>query len=153
MKQEYKLKKKEKKKKPIILKLKICEYPGCDECPGTGTPGYWMNHPEAWPVNQITIGGTTYTRYVAIVWMKMPVKGNKTLTMFPALVSAKLNVLAGNDDSCIKDTIAEADAWMAQHPVGGSKVKGNSTAWKEGEPLYFDLDDYNNGLLCAPHRD
>ena len=21
-------------------------------CPGTGTPGYWMNHPEAWPVSR-----------------------------------------------------------------------------------------------------
>ncbi len=27
--------------------------------PGTGTPGYWKNHPEAWPVDYIKIGYTT----------------------------------------------------------------------------------------------
>lgn len=36
--------------------------------PGKGvrTPGYWMNHPEAWPFNSITIGGVTYTTAQAI---------------------------------------------------------------------------------------
>lgn len=120
--------------------------------PGTGTPGYWMNHPEAWPVDEIEIGGVVYSKDEAIAYMKDPVKGDKTFTMFPALVAAKLNVLIGNDDSCVADTIAAADAWMAQYPIG-SDVPGNSDAWKDGEPLYKTLDDYNNGLLCAPHRD
>ena len=124
---------------------------------GTGTPGYWKNHPEAWPVDEITIGGVTYSKEDAIVLMDHPTKKDKTYTMFQALVAAKLNVLIGNDDSCIADTIAAADDWMAPPPIGygpvGSGVSGNSAAWKEGEPLYLDLDDYNNGLLCAPHRD
>src|SRR6185295_7670920 len=30
--------------------------------PGTGTPGYWKNHPAAWPVASITVGGITYTK-------------------------------------------------------------------------------------------
>ena len=29
------------------------------ERPGTGTIGYWKNHPEAWPVEEITIGRKT----------------------------------------------------------------------------------------------
>lgn len=119
--------------------------------PGTGTPGYWKNHPQAWPVNTITIGGRTYTKAQAISWMGKAEKGDKTLTMFRALVAAKLNVLVGNESSCISSTIAAADAWMAAHPVG-SKVKAASAAWKAGEPLYLKLDRYNNGLLCAPHR-
>jgi hypothetical protein len=123
------------------------------EAPGTGTPGYWKNHPEAWPVDEITIGGLVYTRAEAISFMMDPVAGDKTFTMFPALVSAKLNVLAGNDDTCIADTIAAADAWMASYPVG-SGVEGSSPAWKEGEPLYEDLDLYNNGDLgCVFPRD
>jgi hypothetical protein len=69
------------------------------------------------------------------------------------LVSAKLNVMVGNDDSCIADTIAAADAWMAMYPVG-SGVAASSPAWKQGEPLYEELDMYNNGKLdCAFHRD
>lgn len=122
------------------------------EQPGAGTPGYWMNHPDAWPVDEITIGGVVYPKAEAIDIMKDPVKGDKTYTMFPALVAAKLNVLIGNDASCIAGTIAAADAWMAQYPVG-SGVAGSSSAWKAGEPLYEYLDDYNNGLLCAPSRD
>ena len=37
--------------------------------PGTGTPGYWKNHPDAWPVAVITIGGETYTKGDAIAIM------------------------------------------------------------------------------------
>ena len=44
---------------------------------------------------------------------------DKTTTMFSSLVSAKLNVLVGNDSSCVSSTITDADAWMATYgPVG-----------------------------------
>jgi len=119
---------------------------------GTGTPGYWMNHPEAWPVELITIGGKTYTKADAIKYMKAPTKTDKTYTMFQALVAAKLNVLSGNVSDCIDATIAAADQWMATNYLGRG-ISGSSTAWKIGEPLYMLLDDYNNGLLCAPSRD
>ena len=121
--------------------------------PGTGTPGYWKNHPEAWPVEEITIGGVIYTKEDAIDIIKMP-DGDKTYTIFRALVSAKLNVLIGNDDSCIADTISDADVWMETYGPVGSGIHASSDAWKEGEPLYWELDDYNNGELpCAFPRD
>ncbi|WP_369799647.1 hypothetical protein [Methanosarcina sp. MTP4] len=127
------------------------------DAPGVGTPGYWKNHPEAWPVDEIEIGGIIYPRDDAIDYMMDPVKKDKTFTMFPALVAAKLNVLIGNEyDKCAEeagiDFIAEADAWMEENPIG-SKVKGNSKEWKEGEPLYEWLDWYNNGYcFWAPER-
>jgi len=122
--------------------------------PGTGTPGYWMNHPEAWPVEGITIGGKLYTNAHAIALMKKSTTTDVTYILFQALVAAKLNVLIGNDPSCIEGTIAEADAWMTAYPVG-SKVKagGKNSPWRTGEPLYLKLDSYNNGLDCAPSRD
>jgi len=120
--------------------------------PGTGTPGYWKNHPSAWPVSSITIGGITYTKAQAIRLMGTPEKGDKTLTVFRHLVSAKLNVLIGNASGCIDGDIATADAWMALHPVK-SGVSGGSAAWAEISGVATKLDDYNNGLLCAPHRD
>jgi hypothetical protein len=129
--------------------------------PGAGTPGYWKNHPEAWPVDEITIGGVFYDRgwnrkkdkETAVWWMDQDDKHDKTITMFRSLVAAKLNVLIGNDSSCIADTILAADAWMATYGPVGSGVRANSAAWKDGEPLYLELDDYNNGFLCAPARD
>lgn len=121
-------------------------------CVGTGTIGYWKNHSEAWPVESITIGGKTYTKAQAISKMQQAVAGDKTVSMFSQLVAAKLNVLLGNVSSCIADTITAADAWLVKYPFG-SCVSGSSYAWYVGEPLHNKLDDYNNGRLCAPHRD
>jgi hypothetical protein len=122
------------------------------ENPGTGTQGYWKNHPDAWPVESITIGGISYTKAAAIEWMQASGRGDKTYGMFEQLVAAKLNVEIGNDSSCIASEIAAADLWMAAHPID-SGVRANSDAWKNsGSDLHGDLDDYNNGRLCAPHR-
>lgn len=124
--------------------------------PGTGTPGYWMNHPSAWPGwpnASIVIGGRTYGEATAIANMKAPTAKDVTYTMFQALVSAKLNLLIGNDSSCIASIISAADAWMATYPVGsGVKAGGSTSPWRVGEPLYETLDLYNNGGMCAPHR-
>lgn len=120
--------------------------------PGTGTPGYWKNHPEAWPVTDITIGGVVYSKSTAIAYMASG-DGDKTLTMFRALVAAKLNVLIGNDASCIASTISAADTWMSTYGPVGNGVRARSMAWKSGEPLYWALDAYNNGDRCAPARD
>ncbi len=124
------------------------------DSPGTGTPGYWMNHPEAWPVSSITIGGRGYTMDEAIMFMKAPVANDKTYTMFAALVAAKLNVMIGNDASCASAAIAAADAWIAPYRIGLDPVSagGKNSPWRTGEPLYLILDNYNNGLLCAPPR-
>lgn len=122
------------------------------EQPGTGTAGYWKNHPEAWPVEEIIVGGMIHSRDDAIELMRTPGKGDKTYNMFRTLVAAMLNVMIGNDSSCIEDVIVAADDWMALYPVG-SGVRANSDAWQENQWLHQALDQYNNGLLCAPPRD
>jgi len=119
--------------------------------PGTGTPGYWKNHPDAWPVTSITVGGKTYTEAQAISWLGKVGK-DKTTTMFSSLVPAMLNVLIGNDGSCVNGAIADGNAWMALYGPVGSNVAASSPAWLAGEPIHQTLDAYNNGLLCAPHR-
>jgi hypothetical protein len=119
---------------------------------GAGTPGYWKNHPEAWPVQEITIGGIPYSKDDAIKIMDAQHRGDMTYVMFAHLVAVKLNVANGAASSCIVDTIAAADDWMAQYGPVGSNVRAGSDAWKVGEPIKNTLDDYNNGLLCAPPR-
>jgi hypothetical protein len=121
------------------------------QSPGTGTPGYWKNHPEAWPVNSITVGGVPYTRDEAIAWLGKVGK-DKTTTMFASLVSAMLNRLIGNDSSCVTSSITYANAWMATYGPVGSNVPASSDAWALGEPWHQQMDAYNNGRLCAPHR-
>ena len=46
------------------------------------------------------IGGVSYTKAKAIEWLKKVGK-DKSTTMFSSLVPAKLNVLIGNDGSCV----------------------------------------------------
>src|SRR5215471_530349 len=103
------------------------------QSPGTGTPGYWKNHPDAWPVDSITVGGKIYTKAEAIAWLGKVGK-DKSTTMLSSLVPAMLNGLIGNDTSCVDATIAAADAWMKTYPVG-SNIAGSSAAWQAGEPL------------------
>jgi SdrD B-like domain len=119
--------------------------------PGTGTPGYWKNHPDAWPLPGVTVGGVYYPEADAIKWLGRVGK-DKTTTMFSSLVSAILNVYIGNDSSCVATTIAAAHTWMATYGPVGSNVAASSYAWSVGEPLHRQMDSYNNGLLCAPHR-
>jgi hypothetical protein len=117
---------------------------------GTGTPGYWKNHPEEWPAG-IAIGGDYYTTSAAIAKMGK-VSGDKTLSMFAALVSAILNTtVVSNNATCISDTITSAQTWMTTYKVG-SGVKASSAAWALAQEWHQRLDDYNNGKLCAPHR-
>jgi uncharacterized repeat protein (TIGR01451 family) len=120
---------------------------------GTGTIGYWKNHPEAWPVAEISVGGHSYSRDEALTIMGTPGRGDKTYDLFRQFVAARLNVLAGSDASCVTGMLAAADAWLSQHPPG-SAVRSVNPAWRNpGAGLHASLDDYNNGLLCAPHRD
>lgn len=116
----------------------------------TRTQGYWRNHPDAWPVENITIGNVTYTKAQAIEIMDHNSKKDMTYQMFQQLVATKLNLIRGTASGCLNDTVDLADQWMEDYPVG-SGVTGDSEAWTIGEPLKDILDDYNNGLLCAPH--
>jgi uncharacterized repeat protein (TIGR01451 family) len=132
---------------PVVVKV-----PCVTESPGTGTPGYWKNHPEAWPVDVLDVGGVTYTKDEAIALLTKKVKGidKKAHTLFRALVATKLNVLIGNEFSCVADAVNEADAWLTANPLDERVGKKE---WKQIEPTKDELDAYNNGLLCAPSRD
>lgn len=127
---------------------------------GTGTPGYWQSHPENWPdwpdaLNKgIMIGDTFYTQAEALLLIRSATAKDMRNHMFAALAAAKLNVMSYSDPSCIMETIIAADKWMADYgPIpGGTPVRAKDDIWQsEGASLRTRLDDYNNGLLCAPY--
>lgn len=111
-------------------------------CPRS--PGYWKNHPDAWPVESLTLGGVTYTKAEAIEMMKSS-DGDKRTTMFRSLAAAALNIHSGCECSCICEVANAADEWLTE--FGGSSVAASSDAWKCGEPLYWCLDAFNNGMM------
>ena len=120
-------------------------------CRGTATPGYWKNHPDSWPVETLVIGGQTYTREELIAILCNGGRGDKTYTLFHALLAARLNILSGCSAACVTAAVTAADEWLVTYPLD-SNVRGSSRAWRLGEPLSLKLDMYNNGLLCVRSR-
>jgi len=128
---------------------------------GTGTPGYWKNHPGEWENVEIEIGTETYTQARALPIMDGPVKGDKWITMFKAYVAAYLNVEIGNCRPCCDyegrtcdSNLDSALGWLVYNQ-GLRPVKARDDEWQysHGEAKYWCLDDYNNGLLDMPSRD
>ncbi|WP_336359346.1 hypothetical protein [Haladaptatus sp. ZSTT2] len=83
--------------------------PGTVSAAGCGTvvcarsPGYWKNHPEAWPVETVKIGGLEMDKdYWIENLLKQPVEGDKNRILAKSLLAAKLNQYAGAEDSCIR---------------------------------------------------
>jgi hypothetical protein len=123
----------------------------CDPGSGpAGSAGYWQNHPDAWCVPSITIGGVFYTEADAIATMRHATNKDMTYQMFAQLVAAELSVNCfHSDQTCVIDAMQAADAWMVDHPVG-SNVAAKSNAWKAITSVYNTLVNYNTGTLCAP---
>jgi hypothetical protein len=72
--------------------------------------------------------------------------------MFAALV-AKLNAAIGCTTSAFRETIVAADAWMSLYPSEPAWPPADPLAVADGRSRSFLPDQYNNGLLCVPHRD
>jgi len=89
----------------------------------------------------------TYTKAQAIYWLGKVGK-DKTTTMFSSLVPAMLNILIGNDGTCVSAAIAAGNAWMATYGPVGSGVPGGSAAWAAGEPTHMTLEPTTT-VCCA----
>jgi hypothetical protein len=108
----------------------------------TLTQGFWKNHPDAWPVGSLLIGGVSYTESQLIDILNTPPRGDATYILIHQLIAAKLNVANGADSSSIASTITAADNYLAAHPLG-SNPKG--AAQTQGTSLANTLDSYNSG--------
>lgn len=127
------------------------ECPTCPTCGGvTATKGYWKNHPEAWPVSSLTIGGKLRDKTTLMAWLA-GTGSDKFNIVASQLVASMLNVANNAEDDCISSTIAAASNWIGTYEA--SRPIGGGSAADIGVPLAGKLDDYNNGRLCAPHRD
>ncbi|NIO29552.1 MAG: hypothetical protein GTO29_13475 [Candidatus Latescibacteria bacterium] len=122
----------------------------CDGNGGCGTPGFWKNRPDEWPVDELTLGGVLYNKAQLMAIFDMPTRGDITIILAQHLIAAKFNLLTGGDGSIIGD-IAAADAYLASYPIGS---KPNGLIKTEGGNIKDELVDYNetcpDGPLSAP---
>src|SRR5579859_6044248 len=87
---------------------------GADTGGCTFTQGYWKNHPSAWPVTSLTIGGVSYTEAQLLTIFGDAPGGDASLILAHQLIAALLNVDNGAVPSAtVQQAINDAQAWMA----------------------------------------
>lgn len=116
----------------------------------TYTQGYWKNHPEEWPLDNIDLGSVTYTRDESIAILEAPPCCDATLILAHQLIAAKLNVANGADPSDAAETIADADTWLTAHPLGSQPPNPER---QEALALAENLEGYNAGFTGPGHCD
>ncbi len=104
--------------------------------------GYWITHPEEWPVEELTIGETVYPKQQLLDFLNTNPKGDATYILLHQLIPAKLNFITSMVGGNVQEIIAAADAWLIANPIGskpGQPVKDEGLAIKD------QLWDYNEG--------
>jgi hypothetical protein len=124
----------------------IPNYTTGDNC--TFTQGYWKNHPEAWPVGSLKIGGVTYTKQQLLDILRTPPKGNATYILIHQLIAALLNQANGANTSVVNQTIANAQAFLVAHPLGSNLSPAHRLI---AIKLASILDLFNNGIIGSGH--
>jgi hypothetical protein len=108
----------------------------------TFTLGYWLNHPDAWPVSSLTLGTVSYTKTQLLQILGTAPAGNGLIQLARQLIAAKLNVASGA--SPVPGAIASADALIGGKvvpPVGSGFLSPASTSTLIGQ-----LNDFNTGV-------
>lgn len=109
-----------------------------DFCPHGS--GFWKNHPTEWPVSSLDLGADHLDQAALLSILKTPVRGDATRILARPLIAAKLNMAAGAGDD-IAGVIAEADAYLADHPVGSNPRQGDR---KVAFTFMNELGEYNS---------
>src|SRR5262249_31707698 len=120
--------------------------------------GFWLSHPDAWPVSSLTLGTVTYTQAQLLAILSTPTgTGNKadaSLILAAQLISAKLSIANGSNPCSIESTIAAADALIGGRTIPiVPKVTPNTGDGPQMVSLGAALDQYNSDALtlgCTP---
>lgn len=112
--------------------------------PGGAEPrghGYWLNHPEAWPMDSLVMGPETLAKASLLDLLALPPRGDATYMLAKQLAAAKLNVAAGCPDAPqaaiqLADLVLD-EVPLGSRPVGADKesvlaVKDQLEAWNSG---------------------
>ncbi len=118
---------------------------GSDDCWCPRTPGYWKNHTEAWPVDELEIGGVTYGADALLAFLRLKERAeDASLKLARHLTAVLLNLEMGSHPS-IQPVVDEANAFLALHPPGSDPQGADRTLAIAIKDL---LDAYNNEVDC-----
>lgn len=117
-----------------------------EKCPLT--QGFWKNHPAAWPVSSLTLGGQTYTQPQLLTILNTATTGDASLILARQLIAALLNIANGSNPAQISSIITTADTLLIGCNLNlgpGCSVSPASTAGQAMVAAASVLDTYNNG--------
>jgi hypothetical protein len=113
--------------------------------------GYWKTHPDAWPVDSLTLGSQTYTKTELLTILRTATKGDASLILAHQLIAAKLNIANGSGEPApVPSTITDADSVLSG--FSGKLPYNVKPSSPNGQAMVTDattLDNYNNGLLTS----
>lgn len=118
----------------------------------TLTQGYWQNHEEDWPVDELTLGGRVYSRDALLDLLDRATRGDRSLQLAHQLIAARLNEERGADTSALGTTMDDVDTWLAAHDDGDGLPFG-TRSWDGAEAWHDSLDAFNNGEIGPGHCD
>jgi len=108
---------------------------------------YWRSHPEAFSIENITIGDLSYTKAEAIAMLKIKAQDEAT-ALLQEFFTALFNTLNGADSSAIEATLVEAKGWLSLHASGDDLTDSDR---QQAQTLIQALMDYNNGVAGPGH--
>jgi hypothetical protein len=115
----------------------------------TYTQGFWKNHPDAWPLPEMKLGTTSYTKAQLSAILQKEVDGNGLLALSHQLIAARLNVAFGASPVGLEGTFADADALIGSlvaPPVGSGSLPSSKTS-----KLNDALTAFNEGKVGPGH--
>jgi hypothetical protein len=131
-------------------------YGQCSTAPcggGTGgcthTQGYWENHPNTWPVQNVMLGTLNYPQVQLLQIFNRPAAGNGLVALAHQLTTAKLNIANGADPSAIQSAVTSAGALIGTlivPPIGNGFLSPGTTS-----TLTNELYNYNMGVTGPGH--
>jgi hypothetical protein len=113
-----------------------------DDC--THSMEYWRNHPESWPVEQLTIGDVVYSKMEILRLLELSPPDFYLIRLAQQLPAAQLNIFKGANPEDIEPVINAVNEWFLQHPLG-SPVEDDQS--KTLTDLSDSLESYNLGLI------
>lgn len=100
------------------------------------SPGYWKNHPCAWPTSSLTLGSQTYSKTELLNILKTAKGGDASMILAFHMIAAKLNLLNGADPTPISGLVSQGDALLSLY--AGKlpyKVKTSSPIGSQMTPI------------------
>ena len=105
----------------------------------TWTPGYWKNHPDAWPTSAtpMTIGGNQYSKNDLLVFLRTPVRGDAWMNLMQKYIAMQLSkaTVYGTDADYLLEA---AEEWFDDNPTG--PIRANTPAGQAGLAIAGELD-------------